>query len=174
MKSKHIGELILSQETIKKGVCMVADKLNQQFEGKEAVIVSMVPGGILFTADLIRDLAFDIKMDYVSCPHTPGDSHNNSEIVFHQNIALKNQHVVLVDDAIESGGTMKRVAKYFNEEFGVKSVSIATLFVKPGRIDIPVTQYYAYEMENDDMLVGYGLPWLDKYRNVPFVAKLLK
>jgi hypothetical protein len=44
-------------------------------------------------------------------------------------------------------------------EFGVKSVSIATLFVKPNRVNIPVTQYFAYEMENDDMLIGYGLSW---------------
>lgn len=174
MYKSHIGDLVLSQAEIKAGVSQVAAKLNQRFQDSEAVIVSMVPGGILFTADLVRELTFDIKMDYVSCPHTPGDSNNRSSIVYHQNIAIKDQHVILVDDAIESGGTMRRVAKFISEGFGAKSVSIATLFVKPGRIDIPVTQYYAYEMDNDDLLVGYGLPWLDKFRNVPFVSKLIK
>lgn len=174
MNNKHVGKLVLSTEKIKAGVTLVADKLNQQFSGEDIVIISMVPGGILFTADLVRELTLDIKMDYVSCPHTPGDSNNNSNIVYHQNIPVEGKNVVLVDDAIESGGTMKRVAKYLAEEFGVKSLSIATLFVKPGRVDIPYPQYFAYEMENDDMLIGYGLPWQDKYRNIPFVSKLVK
>ncbi|GAA5219034.1 phosphoribosyltransferase [Corallincola platygyrae] len=174
MQNKQIGELVLSQQDIKAGVSKVAAMLNKQFADQEVVIVSMVPGGILFTADLVRELTFDIKMDYVSCPHTPGDSNNSSAIVYHQNIAIKDQHVILVDDAIESGGTMKRVAKFISEAFGAKSVSIATLFAKPGRVDIPFTQYFAYEMENDDMLIGYGLPWLDKHRNIPYVSKLVR
>ena len=111
-------------------------------------------------------------MDYISCPHTPGDRNNTSEIVYHQNISVEGKHVILVDDAIESGGTMKRIVEYIASSFGVLSVSIATLLVKPGRVDIPVKQYFAYEMENDDLLVGYGLPWQDRYRNKPFVSKL--
>lgn len=174
MNNKHIGDLVLSNEQIKTGVTTVANKLNQAFSGEEVVIISMVPGGIIFTADVVRELTFDIKMDYVSCPHTPGDSNNSSHIVYHQNIAIEGKHVILIDDAIESGGTMKRVAKYIAEDFGVKSLSIATLFVKPGRVGIPYPQYFAYEMENDDLLIGYGLPWKDKHRNIPFVSKLVK
>lgn len=113
-------------------------------------------------------------MDYISCPHTPGDRNNQSQIVFHENIALAGQDVILVDDAIESGGTMKRIVEFLLANYAMKSLAIATLFVKPNRVDIPVTQYYAYEMDNDDLLVGYGLPWQDKLRNVPFVSKLVK
>ncbi len=50
--------------------------------------------------------------------------------------------------------------------------SIATLFVKPGRVAIPAEQFYAYEMTSDDLLVGYGLPWEHKYRNIPYVSRL--
>ncbi|MGY3571775.1 phosphoribosyltransferase [Vibrio paucivorans] len=172
MKSQHIGELVLSEQQIQQGVEIVAEKLNDQFS--DAVIISVVPGGILFTADLVRKLNFDIKMDYISCPHTPGDSNNQSEIVFHENIALQGKDVIMIDDAIESGGTMKRLVAHIQEHYDVKSLSIATLFVKPNRVDIPVTQYYAYEMTTDDLLVGYGLPWQDKLRNVPYVSKLVK
>lgn len=133
-----------------------------------------MPGGILFTADLVRQLTINVKMDYISCPHTPGDRNNKSEIIFHHNIKLEGRHVILVDDAIESGGTMKRLVEYISEDYNPASVSIATLFVKPSRIQIPFTQYYAYEMENDDLLVGYGLPWKDELRNIPFISKLIK
>ncbi|WP_369434120.1 phosphoribosyltransferase [Psychromonas sp. MME1] len=174
MDSKNIGEMVLSTETIVQGVNIVAEKLNSQFKGQTAVIISIVPGGIIFTADLVRQLQFELKMDYISCIHTPGDRNNSSDIIYFENVTIKDQHVILVDDAIESGGTMKRVAKFFTDNFQPKSLSIATLFVKPGRVKILNKQYFAYEMANDDMLIGYGLPWQDKYRNLPFVSKLIK
>ncbi|WP_067515746.1 phosphoribosyltransferase [Endozoicomonas ascidiicola] len=172
MNKNCFGDLVLSEAQIAQGAGVVADQLNGRFAGEDVVVITVVPGGILFTADLVRHLTLDIKMDYISCPHTPGDRNNTSSIVYHQNIPVAGKHVVLVDDAIESGGTMKRIVQYMVNEFDAASVSIATLFVKLGRVDIPVTQHFAYEMENDDLLIGYGLPWQDKYRNVPYVSKL--
>jgi hypoxanthine phosphoribosyltransferase len=172
MKNMHIGELVLSEQQIQEGVKIVAHKLNSQFQN--AVIISVVPGGILFTADLVRKLTFDINMDHISCPHTPGDSRNSSEIVYPQNINIEGKEVIVIDDAIESGGTMKRLIKHISDNYAVKSLSIATLFVKPGRVKIPVPQFFAYEMPNDDLLVGYGLPWQDKFRNLPYVSKLVQ
>ncbi|MBM7034784.1 phosphoribosyltransferase [Vibrio ulleungensis] len=170
--SKHIGDQVLSQDQIKQGVTQVAQRLNAAFE--DAVIISVVPGGMLFTADLVRELEFDVCLDYISCPHIPGDRQNLSDIVYHQNISIEGKDVILIDDAIESGGTMKRLVEHLQTNYAVKSLSIATLFVKPSRVDIPVTQFFAYEMSSDDMLVGYGLPWKDKLRNVPYVSKLNK
>ena len=172
MSNKHLGQVVLNASEIQNGVKRVANKINENFT--DVVIISIVPGGILFTADLVRQLTINVKMDYISCPHTPGDRNNKSEIIFHQNIKLEGRHVILVDDAIESGGTMKRLVEYISENYNPASISIATLFVKPSRIQIPFTQYYAYEMENDDLLVGYGLPWKDELRNIPFISKLIK
>jgi hypoxanthine phosphoribosyltransferase len=170
--NKHLGGLVLTEEQIFQGVKTVAAELNKKFS--QAVIITVVPGGILFTADLVRALKFDVCMDYISCPHVPGERTNSSQIVYHENIGIKDEDVIVIDDAIESGGTMKRLIGYITENFRVKSLSIATLLVKPGRVNIPVKQYYAYEMENDDLLVGYGLPWQDKLRNIPYISKLNK
>ncbi len=172
--NKHIGKTVFNSDQIKEGVSQVADQLNKKFSNDDVVIITVVPGGILFTADLVRKLKFDVSMDYISCPHTPGEKNNTSAIIYHQKINIANRHVVLVDDAIESGGTMKRIVEFLAQNFNVKSISVATLFVKPGRVNIPVDQHFAYEMENDDLLVGYGLPWNDKYRNMPFISKLIK
>lgn len=172
MKNRHIGELVLSEQQIRDGVQLVAEKLNAEFQ--DAIVITVVPGGILFTADLVRRLHIDICMDYISCPHAPGDRSNQSEIVFHENIKIEGRDVIIVDDAIESGGTMTRLIDHLAGNYQVKSLSIATLLVKPGRVNIPVPQYFAYEMENDDLLVGYGLPWQDKLRHVPCVSKLVK
>ena len=171
MNTHAIGDIILCETAIAEGVRNVAARLNQDYT--DAVVITVVPGGILYTADLTRQLNFDINMDYISCPHTPGERHNSSSIVYHQNIAIANRHVILIDDAIESGGTMKRLVELLQNNFHPASVAVAVLFVKPGRVSIPAKLYYAYEMENDDLLVGYGMPWEDKYRNRPNVAKLI-
>ncbi|MFM2588933.1 phosphoribosyltransferase [Vibrio sp. TBV020] len=170
MKDKIVGTVVLDQEQISHGVKTVARQLNQAFA--DAVIVTVTPGGTLFTADLVRQLDFDVEMDFISCPHTPGDRENGSAITFDNNIDLTNKHVIVIDDAIESGGTMKRLVDFLKSHYPINSLSVATLFVKPGRVDIDAQCYFAYEMDNDDLLVGYGLPWKGKYRNLPCVHKL--
>ena len=92
MNTKHLGTTVLDQAQIKAGVTKVATQLNQKFDAQSAIVITVVPGGILFTADLVRELTFDIGMDTISCPHTPGNRNNDSAIVFHQNIELENQH----------------------------------------------------------------------------------
>ena len=111
-------------------------------------------------------------MDFISCPHTPGDRHNASSITFDNNIDLTDKHIIMIDDAIESGGTMKRLVQFIKENHPIASLSIATLFVKPGRVEIDAPCYFAYEMDSDDLLIGYGLPWKGKFRNLPYVCKL--
>lgn len=170
MEQNHIGETLLSESEIKNGVALVARSINKDY--RSVVAVCVTPGGIIFTADLVRQLTIEVKMDYISCPHTPGDSVNQSEIVYHENVALTGQDVILIDDAIESGGTMKRLIEFISSGCNVKSLSIATLFVKKNRRDLAVNQYYAFELDIDQVLVGYGLPWQDSLRNLPYVAKL--
>ncbi|MCS3431281.1 phosphoribosyltransferase [Klebsiella sp. BIGb0407] len=172
MKTSHAGEVIISKKDIQTGVKLVAEQLNSLYQ--EAAIITVVPGGILYTADLVRELNFDVHMDYISCPHTPGQRENKSDIIFHNNVNINGMDVILIDDAIESGGTMKRLVEHLTQHYSIKSLAIATLFVKPGRIDIPVPQFYAWEMTNDDLLIGYGMPWQNKFRNLPEVCKLIK
>lgn len=167
--NRFIGETVLSADQVRQGIGRVADRINRDFGS--AVVITVVPGGILVTADLVRQLTFDIEMDYISCPHTPGVRDNASPIVYHQNIPIAGRDVIVVDDAIESGGTMKRLVAHL-EAYQPASLAVATLFVKPGRVHVPVRQYYGYEMESDELLVGFGLPWHDQLRNLPYVARL--
>ncbi|WP_427983705.1 phosphoribosyltransferase [Agarivorans sp.] len=174
MQQHVIGDTLFSSQQISAGVTLVAQQLNQRYRGESVVLISVVPGGILFTADLVRQLEFDLAMDYIACPHTPGDSNNQSAIVYQQTINIANRPVIVVDDALESGSTMLRLMTHLTSHYSPRSLAIATLLVKPSRVNIPYPQYYAYELANDDLLVGYGLPWQQRYRNLPFIARLLQ
>ena len=170
MTKNAIGACVLSSEQIGEGVKHVAAKLNDQFE--RAVVIVVVPGGIFFSADLLRQLNFDVLMETISCPHTPGERNNASPIVFHPNVPLAREDIILVDDAIESGGTMRRLVAHIRSHHEVNSISVATLFVKPGRVDVGAQEYYGRAMQSDELLVGYGLPWAHKSRNLPYIARL--
>lgn len=167
--NQFVGETVLSVDQVREGIARVAERLNRDFTS--AVVITVVPGGILVTADLVRLLTFDIEMDYISCPHTPGVRDNASPIVYHQNMSIAGRDVIVVDDALESGGTMKRLVAHL-EAYQPASLAVATLFVKPGRVAIPVRQYYGFEMDSDELLVGFGLPWRDQLRHLPYVARL--
>lgn len=168
MLNEHFRDTVLTESDIRAGVERVAAALNEEYESAD--IVTVVPGGILFTADLVRRLSFDLRMDYISCPHTPGERENKSEIVFHNNLDIRGRDIIVVDDAIESGGTMKRLIEHLGAQYQPASLAVATLLVKPGRVNVPARQFFGYEMTDDSPLVGYGLPWRDYYRNMPFVA----
>ena len=170
MTKNAMGACVLSSDQISEAVKRVAAQLNGQFE--RAVVIVVVPGGIFFSADLLRQLNFDVMMDTISCPHTPGERNNASPIVFHPNVPLDGEDIILVDDVIESGGTMKRLVAHVRSHYVVKSVSVATLFVKPGRVDVGAQEYYGLAMQSDELLVGYGLPWAHKSRNLPYIARI--
>jgi len=170
MPKSSIGACVLSSEQISEAVKRVAAQLDGQFE--RAVVIVVVPGGIFFSADLLRQLNFDVLMETISCPHTPGERNNASPIVFHPNAPLAGEDIILVDDAIESGGTMKRLVAHIRSHYAVKSISVATLFVKPGRVAVGAQEYYGLALQSDELLVGYGLPWENKSRNLPYIARL--
>lgn len=172
MPLEHVGETVLPSEQISEGVRAVARRLNERYT--DAVVITVVPGGILHTADLVRNLDFDVSMDTISCPHTPGQRTNDSEILYRPSIDINGRDVIVVDDAVESGGTMKRLVAYLTTQYSPASIAVAVLFVKPGRVDVGAEVYYAHEMDSDDLLVGYGLPWEHKYRNIGYVSTLVR
>ena len=93
-----------------------------------------------------------------------GSTHNYKE--FEINARNTTWSLMLNKPYIDSGHPT-------NDNFAIKSLTIATLFVKPNRIVIPFEQHFAYEMKNDDLLVGYGLPWNHQLRNIPYISTLI-
>ncbi|MEK8025074.1 phosphoribosyltransferase [Pseudaquabacterium rugosum] len=163
------GQILLSREDIAAGVAHVARSLDAHCTA--AVVITVVPGGMLFAADLVRQLRMDLALDWISCPHTPGCRTNDADIHYRQTVPIHGRDVIVVDDAIESGATMARILAHL-QTHGPRSLAVATLLVKPGRIALPVPQFHGFALDSDAPIVGYGLPWQDRWRQLPFVARL--
>lgn len=165
-----IKSVLYSEEEIINKTKQLADVLNEKYAGKEVVLVTVMSGGLPFTNLLMKYLTFDCYMDFISSSSYHRNKKISSpKIKYDAKIPLNGKHVIIIDDVIDSGETIIKVSKVL-EAHGAESISTAALIVKPKRKEVNIDEYYCWEYEGNGFLVGFGLDWEEKYRNIPYVG----
>jgi len=164
-----VGEVLITEAEIKHKVSELAQKLTADYEHKELTIIGVLNGSLIFLSDLIRHIPFPVKIDTyigasaISKPET--DINNNISL------SLKDEHVLIVDDILDTGKTLSRIVQVIRGHNPL-SVQVCVLLNKEVRREIElVPDYCCFEIENK-FVVGYGLDFDNKYRNLPYVAVL--
>jgi len=172
---KGIKEVIISKEEMHKRVKELGKKISEDFKDKELVIIGVLKGSVIFFADLIREISTTVSIDFISAS-SYGDATTSSGVVTVKkdvDCDVKGKDVLLVEDIIDTGLTLKYLKDLF-EAREAKSVSICTALDKPSRrlkdINIEV-QYVGFQIP-DEFVVGYGLDYTEKYRNLPDICIL--
>lgn len=168
-----ISRVIISKEEIAVMVKGLADKISQDYEGKELVLIGVLKGGFVFLADLMREITIPVVVDFISVSSygTSTTSSGIVRIIKDVDIDIKNKHVLLVEDIIDTGLTINHLKELFQTR-GPLSVNICTAFDKPSRRKVDVdSQYKGLELP-DKFIVGYGLDFSEKYRNLPEICEL--
>lgn len=172
-KLPEIGEVLISAEEIDAKVSELAQILTKEYENdpSQVVLVGILKGSVFFLSDLSRKIQLPVSFDFMSIS-SYGDSTLSTGDVrvlkdLDQNIEGKN--VVIVEDIIDTGNTLDFLVKNF-ESRGAKSIKIATLLSKSERrlVDVKV-DYIGFEIP-DEFVVGYGIDYAQKYRNLPFIG----
>lgn len=170
---RDIERILLSEEEIRAGVERVALQVTQDFAGEEFSVVSVLKGSCVFTADLIRRLPIPLSLSFVVVESyrdgtTPGEI---EERLMPSSDEIRGRRVLLVDDILDSGRTLDYVGRELLAR-GAKDVSSCVLLDKPARRALSFeAEYRCYEVE-DVFVVGYGLDYDGRYRNLPYVGKL--
>ena len=164
-------DVMISKEEIEKKVYEVAKQIEKDYEGEEIVIVGILKGASVFVSDLIRNIDLHVKIDFMSVS-SYGNSTESSgtvKILKDLDMDIKDKNVLVVEDIIDSGLTLSNLVKAL-ETRKPKSLKLCTLLDKPKRrtVDIPV-DYIGFEIE-DKFIVGYGIDWAEKYRNLPYIG----
>lgn len=136
-------------------------------------LLPILSGSIIFLADLIRKLPIKMKIALVGVSSYPGKSTNPREArtILNINADLRDRHVLIVDDILDTGGTLRRVREMVNE-YQPASVRTAVLLRKPARAPVDVTaDFIGFDIE-DEFVIGYGLDYDDHYRNFPHIGVL--
>ena len=170
---KDIERVLLSAEQIDSKVSEIAQKINEDYEGMEPVIISVLKGSFIFMADLVRKLNVKCTVDFMSVS-SYGDGTSTSgrvRISKDLDVDIAGKDLIIVEDILDSGVTLS----YLMEVLGARkpaSVSICTLLDKPSRRKADVYAKYSCFEVPDAFVVGYGLDYAQKYRNVPFIGVL--
>jgi hypoxanthine phosphoribosyltransferase len=145
--------------------------LSADYAQRQPVLVGVQRGMVCFMADLMRKITLPVMMDFMSISHYGGADGDGLKITKDLDIELDDLDVVLVEDIVDTGMTLNYLINHLRSK-GAASVEVCTLLDKRARriVDVPI-KYVGFEVP-DEFLVGYGLDYLEKYRNLPFIGVL--
>lgn len=168
-----IEEVLVSREQINQKVKELGKRISMDYEGKDLVLVGVLKGGFMFMADLVREITIPVDMDFIAVS-SYGDSTKSSgvvRIVKDIDVTITNKHVLIIEDLVDTGLTLKHLKELLKTR-EPQSVKICTAFDKPSRRKVDIGVEYEGIVVPDKFIVGYGLDFAGKYRNLPDVCVL--
>jgi hypoxanthine phosphoribosyltransferase len=169
-----VGRPFLTVDQIQKKVRELADRISEEYEGKELLAVGILKGAFIFFSDIVRLIRVPLVVDFLIASSYI-KSETSGKVVIHYDIRedFTDKDVLLVDDIVDTGVTLN----YLRERIlmkGPASLKICTFLDKKGRreVDIPL-DYVGFEIPND-FVVGYGLDYDNKFRNLPYISVFKK
>ena len=169
---KDVAYTLLDRLTIDNKVEEIARQLERDYQGKELIMVGILKGSFVFFADLVRKIHLDFWLDFmIVSSYGDGTTSGNIRFIKGLDKDIAGKHLVIVEDIIDSGRTLSFLKKKLQEQ-GAASVAVCTLLDKPSRrvVDLPV-DYKGFEIP-DEFVVGYGLDYAERYRNLPDIGVL--
>jgi hypoxanthine phosphoribosyltransferase len=169
----ELDDVLVTDEQIRKRVSELARQITIDYEGKDPVLVGVLKGAVFFMADLVREIQVPCEIDFmaVSSYGSSSDSSGVVRILKDLDAHIEGRNVIIVEDIIDTGLTLS----YLMKNLGARnpaSLEVCTLLTKPERrkVDNPC-KYVGFEVPNK-FVIGYGLDFEERYRNLRFIAAL--
>ena len=171
--NNDIKEVLFSEDELRDKVRQMGAKISKDYLGKELILIGVLKGSVIFMSDLLRSISIPCKMDFmaVSSYGTSTETSGVVRILKDLDFEIQGKDVLIVEDIIDSGVTLKYLIKYLAAR-KPNSLEVACLLNKPDRRRVEIdVKYLGYDVP-DHFLVGYGLDYAEKYRNLPFIGIL--
>jgi hypoxanthine phosphoribosyltransferase len=168
-----VGEVLIGAEELQARIRDLGAELSIDYGGREVLLVGVLKGAVFFMADLMRSLTIPCEIDFmaISSYGASTDSSGVVRILKDLDINIEGRHVLVVEDIVDSGLTLSYLMRNL-ESREPASLEVCALLTKPSRreIDVPV-RYIGFEIPNR-FVIGYGLDFAERYRNLPYVGVL--
>jgi hypoxanthine phosphoribosyltransferase len=167
---EEISRILVSEVTLRRRVRQLAKAIEQDYQSRDLVIVSLLNGTVVFLADLIRTITLPLHLDFIGVS-SYGSSTESKKIVFTKDLKLdvKGRDVLIVDDILDTGKTLDAVLKIL-KKLRPRSTKVCVLLNKEARREKPIRADYVGFYIPNLFVVGYGLDYAEKYRNLPFIG----
>lgn len=175
MSNQNVCEKVLySQEEIMKEVKRLGSEITKDYEGKEVVFVSVLTGAFMFVSDLVRSVSLTSFIDFMQVSTYENSTVTSGNFIFKKDLTsnIEGKDVIIVEDILDTGFTLYNLVEYIKSKKPA-SVKIAAFIDKPARRKQDINaDYVGFTMKDDYFIVGYGLDYAQKYRNLPYVGVL--
>jgi hypoxanthine phosphoribosyltransferase len=168
-----VEEILLSGEEVQARVAELGAQLAADYDGREPVLVSVLKGSIIFLADLVRAMPIPLSIDLmeVSSYGASTESSGQVRILKDLSTSIEGREVIVVEDIIDTGLTLNYLLRYLHDK-GPASIRICCLLDKPARRLAPIEIDYRGFTIADRFVIGYGLDYGERYRNLPYIGVL--
>ena len=169
---KEIKEVLISEEELKEICQKLGKQISKDYEGKNLLLVSVLKGAVVFLADLLREITCDCEIDFMAVSSYSG-SKTTGIVKFKKDLDVSpiDRDILIVEDILDSGITLSYL-KGVLEDRQASSIKICTLLDKPANRRADIKADYVGKVIPDEFVVGYGLDYDEKYRNLSFVGIL--
>jgi len=168
-----IQEIVITSEQIQEKVSALSHAISRDYLGLNPLVVGVLKGVLFFMADLLRSITIPIEIDFIAVSSYSAETRDQGYVRVIKDLEnpIHNRHVIFVEDVIDTGLTLNYLLQNLRARQPA-SIEVCTLFNKPEHrlIDIPI-RYKGFDLP-DEFVVGYGLDFKEKYRNLPFVGSL--
>lgn len=176
MRNQMLGDIekvLFSEEQLAAIVARVGAQVSRDYQGKNLLLVSVLKGSVVFMADLMRAITIPCQVDFMSVSSYGNGTKTTGTVKITKDLDLdlKGYDLLVVEDILDSGMTLSYILKMLQTR-SPASVHLCTLFDKPERRQVNIQADYVGAQVPDDFIVGYGLDYAQKYRNLPFVGVL--
>ncbi len=173
MLDNDIEKTVVSEPEIETIIQRLKPELTRDYETKFPLLVGLLNGCVPFMSDLCKRLDFHLELGFmdVSSYHGGVTSHHDVKIEKDLDVPVKGRHILIVEDIVDSGRTIKAVMDLLHYR-GAESVKVVTLLDKPGGRNVPYVPDYIGKHIPNLFVVGYGLDYQNRYRNLPYVGVL--
>ena len=163
--------VLLDEETVEKRICEVAAQISEEYKGKEIHMICVLKGGVFFMCELAKRITVPVTLDFMSVSSYGDDTKSSGvvKIVKDLDQPLEGRDVLIVEDIIDSGRTLYYLMDILSKR-NPKSMKLCTLLDKPERRVKDVKVDYVGFNIPDEFVVGYGLDYAQRYRNLPFIG----
>jgi hypoxanthine phosphoribosyltransferase len=168
-----LKSILVTREEIDAAVQQLGDKITRDYEGKTLLLVGILKGSVVFFADLMRSIDLPVETEFMAVSSYGASTKTTGvvNLVKDLTIDITGKHVLIVEDIVDSGMTLSYLKKYLSTR-GAASIKIATLLDKPERRRVDLhADYFCFTIP-DEFVVGYGLDYAEKYRNLPDIGVL--
>jgi hypoxanthine phosphoribosyltransferase len=170
---EDLARVLFDEATIQGRLDELAAQISHDYRDRELTVIAVLNGSLMFMADLLRRIPLPLTLDCLSVASYHGQAQTSGEVIFKQ-IALPdvvNRHILILDDILDSGHTLAAIREKL-ETANPRSIRVCVLLSKKKHRARPVdADYVGFEIE-DEFVVGYGLDFMERYRNLPYVGVL--